>query len=131
MVASKSLTYYERLGSERISKIIQEFYDRAFVDPIIAHFFHRSDKKELVRLQTGFASSMLGGGEGYVGRSLTEAHRPFMIRNVHFNRRQVLMAEVLGDELRGEEENEIAKAWLKLEEKLRPKIVNELGGCQD
>ena len=131
METDRTPTLFERIGGERIARVIQEFYDRAFADPIIGHFFHRSDKQALVGLQTEFATSMLGGLGGYRGRSLADAHRPVAIRHVHFNRRQVLMAEVLADELNGEIEQEICLAWLKLEEKLRPRIVNESGECRD
>lgn len=131
MATEKLPTIYERLGPAKIGQVIQEFYDRAFVDPIIGHFFHNSDKAKIARLQTSFASAMLGGPDGYRGLSLHEAHLPFQIRNVHFNRRQILMGEVLGDVLEMDSYADCVAQWLKLEEKLRSRITNAPGGCQN
>jgi truncated hemoglobin YjbI len=112
---------YARIGESAVRAVITEFYRRAFVDPIIGHFFVSSDIAEITALQIDFARSMLGGPKRYRGKPLAAAHKPFVIRHPHFGRRQVLMAEVLADL---HVDPELAKAWLTMEEALRPIIVN-------
>jgi truncated hemoglobin YjbI len=117
---SKSL--YEQIGEEIISTVIAEFYELAFTDPIIGHFFFTHDRAELVRKQTIFCSCMLGATHiTYTGKSLQEAHKSLPLRDAHFRRRQVLMAEVL--ERTSLSPALIAK-WLEREEKLKSLIVN-------
>jgi hemoglobin len=113
---------YEEIGPEFIKRAITEFYERAFVDVMIGHFFFKIDKAGITAQQILFASSMLGAKEmKYTGKPLKVAHADMTIRLVHFNRRQVLMREVLADlGLSAELQN----AWLNLEGQLRPIIVS-------
>lgn len=116
-----SESLYQQVGEERLKAVITEFYKRAFTDPIIGHFFFHFDREHLTAQQIDFARSLLGGPNRYQGKPLKAAHTPFQIRKPHFGRRQVLMAEVLFD-LKIPEN--LQKAWLEREEKLRPLIVN-------
>jgi hemoglobin len=112
---------YDQIGAEFIGRAIAEFYRRAFTDGVIGHFFMRSDLAEITRQQTAFATALLGGPRHYRGKPLQKAHAPFIIKAPHFGRRQMLMAEVLEDlGLK----KELRDAWLKLEEQLRPLVVN-------
>ena len=72
-------------------------YERAFADMIIGHFFFGKDQAHITRQQTAFATSMLGGPAAYRGAPLVAAHRPFAISAPHFQRRQMLMREVLAE----------------------------------
>lgn len=112
---------YEAIGPETIRAAITEFYKRAFADMIIGHFFFGKDREDITAKQIDFATAMLGGPRNYRGKPLREAHTPFVLRHPHFNRRQVLMGEVLKDLAL---DGELAQAWLALEEQLRPLIVN-------
>ena len=112
---------YDDLGATKIREVVSIFYERAFVDPIIGHFFHGKQHSELVDKQVGFAIAMLGGPRGtYVGRPLASVHHVLPIRGAHFARRQVLMREVLTE--LGVEPS-VAERWLALEEQLRPLIT--------
>jgi truncated hemoglobin YjbI len=114
----------EKLGDDAIEKIVRSFYERAFFDGIIGHFFFEKDHNELVAKQTAFATSMLGGPSEYRGKPLAPVHKNLRINSAHFGRRQMLMKEIL------EEHNvppEISGAWLEMEERLRPLIVT--GKC--
>jgi truncated hemoglobin YjbI len=115
-------TLYESIGDQAIRDVITEFYTRAFDDPIIGHFFFGKDRLHLIGQQIAFATSMLGGPARYRGKSLIQAHEPFEIRGPHFARRQVLMRQVLDERTTLPEATKAA--WLKLEEQLRPLIVN-------
>ena len=110
----------------QIEQAITEFYKRAFSDMIIGHFFHGRSREELTAKQIDFATNMLGGPKRYTGKPLREAHRPFILRTPHFNRRQVIMKDVL-EEL--QLDPQLASQWLQLEEQLRPLIVNASHTC--
>jgi truncated hemoglobin YjbI len=115
------MTLYEKIGKDFIERAIEEFYKRAFSDPMISHFFMGKDRESITQMQQSFAIAMLGGPKEYSGLPLKDAHLPFTIKPPHFGRRQVLMGEVLRDM---ELDDQLAKAWLDLEESLRPLIVN-------
>ena len=102
-----------------ITKAVAEFYRRAFLDVMIGHFFYKSDIEHITTQQILFASAMFGGPTSYQGLPLKAAHKPFLIRPVHFNRRQVLMRETLVDL---ELAPDLCNAWLAVEEQFR-KIV--------
>lgn len=112
---------YEEIGEHCIRSVICEFYARAFRDGIIGHFFMHSDQSTITQKQIHFSISLLGGPTKYTGKSLRDAHLPFSIRKPHFDRRQVLMQEVLND---FGVEPQLAKQWLELESQLQSIIVN-------
>ena len=115
------MNLYEQIGEKFIRKAIREFYSRAFVDPMICHFFMNSDFEHIVSQQALFAIAMLDGPKEYDGLPLKKAHQNFKIRSPHFGRRQVLMAEVLQDL---NLDANLRLKWLEREEKLRPIILN-------
>ena len=108
--------------------VIKEFYERAFADPIIGHFFFNKDHTHLIRQQTLFTLNMMGyEGFEYQGKPLKKAHSALPLTNVHFNRRKVLLQEVLAASPVPEATRD---RWLTLEEKLRPLIVNSQTNCR-
>ena len=111
---------FDQIGPAKISEVIRIFYDRAFEDPMIQHFFLQSDKARLVQEQTDFVTALLGGPRSYNGKPLLKAHEPLKIRKPHFGRRQVIMAEVLAS---AGVADEFAKKWLALEQALQPLIL--------
>jgi truncated hemoglobin YjbI len=114
------MSLFSDLGEDLIAKVITEFYERAFSDPIIGHFFFSKDKKHLITQQTQFVCVMLGSSvHEYLGKPLVKAHRNLIIKKSHFDRRQVIMSEALS--YFNIPEN-ICKKWLKLEEKFRTTI---------
>ena len=84
----------DQISEEFVAKAIRTFYERAFVDPMICHFFMNSDIDHISTQQTKFAIAMLGGPKNYDGPHLDKAHERFDIRPPHFGRRQILMREV-------------------------------------
>ena len=114
------------IGEDVIHEAISRFYDRAFADLFIGFMFVKFDKQQLIQSQTAFASAMLGGPKLYKGKSLKKAHQKLPLKNPHFDRRQVLMREVL-EEL--ELDQKLIDQWMALEESLRPLIISDKGPC--
>ncbi len=112
---------YDQIGHAFITKAVAEFYRRAFADVMIGHFFYKSDIHHITTQQIAFVSAMLGGPAAYQGKPLKPAHKPFLIRPVHFNRRQVLMREVLDD--LGLDPS-LRDGWLAVEDQFRSIIIN-------
>lgn len=114
------MNVYQHLGATKITELLTVFYRRAFVDPVIGHFFFAKDHQRLLEGQIAFSIAMLGGPKNYHGRSLTAIHHPLAIRNAHFNRRSILLQEVF-DEFKID--RALAQAWLKKEQQLQASIV--------
>lgn len=114
----------ESLGQDKIPEIVRSFYERAFFDGIIGHFFIHHDHQSLIEKQTNFTVAMLGGPTTYNGRPLAPIHKNLKIKPAHFGRRQKLMQEVLEEFALPQQ---VIESWLALEEKLRPLIVQRPG----
>ncbi len=115
------MNVYHRLGAEKITAVITEFYQRAECDPIIGHFFFRHDHARLLAGQLAFSIGMLGGPQAYRGRTLAQLHQPLPIRHAHFNRRQVMLRELFSQ---FHIDARSAAQWLAAEERLRSVIVS-------
>ena len=121
MPTDEKLSLYQKIGKDFIEQAITEFYKRAFEDPIIGHFFFQKNREELTAKQIPFAAMMLGSDEHrYQGKPLRHAHQGLGIRRPHFDRRQVLMRDVL-EEMKLKPE--LIDDWLKLENNLRGMIL--------
>lgn len=118
-------TLYEQIGADLIGRCLTVFYERAFTDGIIGHFFFGKDRAHITNQQIDFATAMLGGPRRYRGKPLAVAHADLDIRRPHFMRRQMMMREVL-DEM-GVPAH-LRDAWLALEENLRPLVTRPTKG---
>lgn len=114
------MNVYQQLGATKIAELLTAFYQRAFVDPIIGHFFFAKDHQRLLEGQIAFSIAILGGPNNYRGHSLTTIHQPLTIRNAHFNRRSTLLQEVFAE---FGIDRSIAQIWLNKEQQLRGVIV--------
>lgn len=119
-------TLYELIGPVFIENAVAEFYRRAFIDPMIGHFFFHSNIEHITRQQISFTYALLGGPQAYRGQPLKIAHKPFLIRPQHFSRRQVLMREVLTDLSL---DKTLIDQWLAQEQQLRPVILTDELSC--
>lgn len=125
---TQTSSLFERIGAPLIEKAVRNFYDRAFEDPIIQHFFIHSNKESLIQIQITFVTALLGGARAYQGKPLQKAHAPFSIRKPHFRRRQIIMNEVLM-ELGIAEKDRLD--WIRLEESFKPLVMNAgLESCE-
>lgn len=111
---------------EIIRDVIREFYQRAFADGIISHFFFGKNHDDLVRMQSHFTLNMLGYHKNpYPGRSLRQVHASLPLSDVHFDRRRVILENVLSE---SSLPLSVQLKWLSLEERLRPQIVRGSSG---
>lgn len=82
-----SSTLYERLGGERaIGRLIQDFYRRVLLDPLLEPFFENIEPERLHRMQREFFAAALGGPIRYSGRPLNVVHAGLGIRTRHLAR---------------------------------------------
>ncbi len=122
------MSLYDEIGPQKIRRIVEVFYERCLVDPMLAHFFWNSDHSQLVEMQLGFVSGLLGGPKTYEGRPLTQVHESLRIRPPHFLRRQRILQETMIEEGLAQD---MATAWLELETRLRPLILHDQAACRD
>jgi len=117
----------DRIGETKLEQAIRNFYDQAFEDVLIGHFFFSKDKETLIRSQLTFAKKLAGDESSqYTGKPMRKAHSSLPLRNVHFNRRKVILEGCM------EAENiprDAIDEFLSREEKLRPLIVNASSNC--
>jgi hemoglobin len=114
-------TMYETIGGEgAVRAVLQSLYDKLFDDPIVGFLFQGRDKQQIVELQLGFTCHFLGGPQQYEGRPLPDVHAALPLLPGHFDRRHLLLAQVL-DEQRVDDG--VKRVWLRIDEALRPTIL--------
>lgn len=55
---------YNRVGEERLNKLVEMFYDLVFASPVISHLF-QNEKSEIAAKQKAFLTQFLGGPQLY------------------------------------------------------------------
>ena len=116
--------WYEALGGdELVRRVLDVFYDRAFVDPVLARFFAGSDKATLKGKQAGFMRRCFTGDTGsYMGQRPRNAHHHMVISDAEFDHREALMRQVLAEA--GLAPADVER-WIATEEVFRQQIVKE------
>ena len=71
-------------GTEQLSKIVHDMYDRVLADSELAAFFENVEMSRLHRMQYQFLASALDGPADYTGAELTAIHRGRGITSHHF-----------------------------------------------
>ncbi|MCA8943009.1 MAG: group 1 truncated hemoglobin [Planctomycetes bacterium] len=108
-------------GPERLRTILDRFYARLAVDPLVGFFFAGRDLDAIAAGQWAFLMRAFGAVERYHGKNPASAHHDLApILRGHFDRRLVILRELLRDE--GVEAADI-DAWIKVEESFRRRIV--------
>jgi hemoglobin len=54
-------SFYEKLGEERLTQLVNSFYDKIFDNELISHLFANSPKEEIKKKQKLFLTQFLGG----------------------------------------------------------------------
>lgn len=91
-------SHFDRLGgTDTVTAAVDEFYDRVLHDPELAFYFSGVDIGRLKRHQVLLFTQLLGGPEGYNGRTLEVAHRGLGITDAHFDRVAGHLISVLRD----------------------------------
>lgn len=115
--------YAEIGGDATLRRVLDAFYDRVFVDRVLAPFFADHDKATLKGKQFRFLRMRFTGERGqYMGQRPRNAHHWMVISDAEFDRRQKIMGETLQAE--GLSAVQIKK-WLGTEEVFRRQIVKD------
>ncbi len=108
-------------GQEELNLLLNAFYDRLFIDPLIGFLFAPHEKEKLVKSQTSWLMANLGNrNHVYEGLNLRKAHEELPITAGHFNRRHTILKEIL---LEFDVPIHVQEAWLKLDRGLFDMIV--------
>jgi hemoglobin len=116
------MTLYDRIGEDGLRRVLADFYDRVFADPMIGYLFAASNKHRLIQKELELTARMLGGAQRYGGRPMREAHAGHRILGGHYARRQKILADVL--EAHGVDP-EVRAAWLAHNDALRPQVTSD------
>lgn len=114
---------YEQIGETKLAAIIHDFYEMAFSDVIIGHFFFGRSHRDLVEKQIQFTRILLGGPRPQSQpkpQSMARIHQPLNIRPAHFDRRRRLLEAAMTKHQLSVQQK---KVWLQLEDRLRSQIV--------
>lgn len=116
--------YYAAIGGdEAVKRILTRFYDRVFVDPVLAPHFEKSDKATIIGKQFGFMKRCFTGDrQSYMGQRPRNAHHWMVISDAEFDHREDLMREALVEEGLTVEQ---ARRWIAVEEVFRRQIVKD------
>jgi hemoglobin len=111
-------------GPDALMALLQDFYDRLYQDLFVGFFFTPHDKATLVAHQYAYITAHLGARSpvtpAYTGRPMIKAHAHMPILVGHFNRRHVVLREVL---MAHKVPEHVRLAWLELDESLRGLIL--------
>ena len=87
MTERATLTDYQAVGGgPAVKAVVDDFYQEVLHDPQLARFFIGVDLHRLKRHQAVMITKVLGGPDGYTGRSLRDAHSGLEITAADFAR---------------------------------------------
>jgi hemoglobin len=87
MTEQATLSDYQAVGGgPAVKAVIDDFYQRVLHDPQLARYFIDVDLPRLKRHQALMITKVLGGPDGYTGRSLRDAHSNLEITAADFQR---------------------------------------------
>jgi ferredoxin/truncated hemoglobin YjbI len=102
--------------------ILEDFYSRVFVDPLLAPYFAKATRERLIEKQYSFVQQLVTGEKVYFGDRPRNAHHWMVISHELFDYR----AEILLNCMREHGLDEaMARRWHALEERSRGDIVKE------
>ena len=114
-------SHFEQLGGGPVLRcIIDTFVDRVYDDAMIGFFFRKVDRVRLKQLEYEHAARLLGADIPYTGRTMAKAHQNHPIMGGQFNRRMVILQQVLQD---FEVPAPIQTVWMAHTEQLRSAVV--------
>jgi truncated hemoglobin YjbI len=107
-------------GGERLTAILQDFYERAYVDPRLSPFFEGVTRQRAIEKQYSFLRQIFTGEDVYFGDRPSNAHHWMVISEDLFDHREALMESCL--RRHGLPEHLVAR-WGAVEEVFRKVIV--------
>ena len=120
------MTLHARIGDEALRRVIRDFYDRVFADPMIGFLFAGKNKERLIQKEGELVASLLGGRIEYSGRSMARAHARVRITTGHFDRRLTILEETLADHA---VDPEVRGRWLEHARSLREQLTADPEGA--
>ena len=85
MTEQSTISDYQAVGGgPAVKAVVEDFYARVLHDPELASFFIGVDLPRLKRHQALLVTKVLGGPDGYTGRSLRDAHSGMNITAADF-----------------------------------------------
>jgi len=80
-------------NGERLNQILNDFYDKVLVDPLLSPFFKGVTKSHIVGKQYAFFNQIYTGGDCYFGDRPRNAHHWMIISDGLFDHREKLFAD--------------------------------------
>lgn len=120
---SPSLELWQALGEgTRLKKILDDFYDAVFNDPILSPYFHNSTKQRAKEKVYSFYRRLFSGDPVFFGDRPRNAHHWMVISDEIFNYRETLLKSFM---IKHELPEDKIEKWQALEELYRPDIVKD------
>ncbi|MFN3707739.1 group I truncated hemoglobin [Microcella sp.] len=117
------MTLYERLGGATgVDAAVRLLSARIRVHPLLGPFFTDLDYDHIVEHRADYLIAILGGPEGYTGRSMRDSHRHLGLRDEHMDAFLALVRDTLADLDVSPLDREQTVAEL---ERLRPVLVTD------
>lgn len=105
---------------QTVRRVLEDFYDRVYADPLLSPFFERVTRDRVTDKQYSFMKQCLTGEKVYFGDRPRNAHHWMIISEALFEHRQSLMLQALrAQHLTAEQ----IRRWVGVEEHFRPEMV--------
>lgn len=65
--------------------MVDKFYEFMLADPVVSHFFAKTDMEKQRKSQTAFIAMATGGGNHYTGQDMKTAHKNMKIGSKEFD----------------------------------------------
>jgi hemoglobin len=82
-------------GYATLTGVVRDYYAKARDSEVLGPYFDGADMPGLVKHQTEFLGSLMGGPRGYANQELQRIHRHFDITDTAFSTMMKLMRESL------------------------------------
>ncbi|CAN5398168.1 hypothetical protein BH10PSE16_BH10PSE16_42450 [soil metagenome] len=105
---------------QAVRRVLEDFYDRVYADPLLSPFFERVTKDRVTDKQYSFMKQCLTGEKVYFGDRPRNAHHWMIISDALFQHRQSLMLQAL--QAQHLTPGQIRR-WVRVEEHFRPDMV--------
>lgn len=110
----------ELKDGKTVRRVLEDFYDRVYADPLLSPFFERVTKDRVTDKQYSFMKQCVTGEKVYFGDRPRNAHHWMIISDALFDHRQSLMLQALQAQHLSPEQ---IGRWVRIEEHFRPDMV--------
>jgi ferredoxin/truncated hemoglobin YjbI len=103
-----------------VRRVLEDFYERVYADPLLSPFFGRVTKDRVTDKQYSFMKQCVTGEKVYFGDRPRNAHHWMIISDALFDHRQALMLQAL--QAQRLSPGQISR-WVRIEEHFRTDMV--------